>query len=202
MHFGYRLSLYVSLLILSLPFTSCAPTKPGPSTLVITGNSGPFFNLPEHCGFGSFPNNRSGGVGIDHTTWKISNTISLAITICNWEPSPSTIAAVLLAAATAVSKKPAAGLLEEKFIQRSGNKYNNLYFEISPGYIYRRLTWGDVEKVLGENGLLKFYEATNQWHTVYFDMFHTTRGELGKGAVRRWWQLEEVGGVNGIASAL
>ncbi|KAL8718686.1 MAG: hypothetical protein Q9225_004205 [Loekoesia sp. 1 TL-2023] len=127
------------------------------------------FNACILGGLSSSFTNYSAEVGVDKMTWSISNTVFLALTICNWEPDPKTIQAVLATADTAVGKKPAAGLLEQKFTQKSDNKYNTLLFEITPGYIYKRLTWGDVAEVLGPNGLPKFYETTQQWHTVYFD---------------------------------
>ena len=169
-----------------------APPQPALPYLLDTGCHDLFTKLPRPLipdGFGLSPTNLSGTIGIDRMTWTISDTLSLALVICNWMPSPETIEAVLAAAATSIGKKPAAGLLERKFVQRSDNKYNTLYFEISPGYIYKRLTWGDVGEVLGEHGLPKFFRTTRYWHTVYFDVIHTTRGEIGHGAVRRWWQL-------------
>ncbi len=128
------------------------------------------------------------GLGIEKTSWTISDSLTLAITICNWQPDPATILAVLAAAENAVGKKPLEGLLEKKYTVKSNNKYNTLYFEISPGWTGKKLTWGDVGDVLGENGLPKFFKETRWWHTIYFDVVHKTRGELGDGAVRRWWQ--------------
>ena len=88
-------------------------------------------------------------VSIDRGTWKISDTMSLALTICNWEPDPATIQAVLISALAAVGKKPAAGLVDRTFTQKSNNRYNTLLFEISPRYDHHQLTWGDVGEVLG-----------------------------------------------------
>ena len=171
----------------------CAPAQPALPYLLDTGCHDVFTKLPRPLispRFDLSPMNFSSTIGIDRMTWTISDTLSLALVICNWEPNPATIQAVLAAAATSIGKKPAAGLLERKFVQKSNNRRNTLYFEITPGYIYKRLTWGDVGEVLGEHGLPKFFETTRQWHTVYFDVIHATRGELGEGAVRRWWQLE------------
>ena len=172
-----------------------APASPALSILPNAGSSEPILGLhgPVNestlCGLGSSSSSHRGALGWDKQTWRISETLSLALTICNWEPDPATIQAVLAAAAVTVGKKPATTLLEKKFTQRSDNKYNTLYFEISPGFIYRRLSWGVVGEVLGENGLPRFFETTQQWHTVYFDVMHATEGQLGNGAVRRWWQL-------------
>lgn len=122
-------------------------------------------------------------------TWTISDTLHLAVTICNWEPDPVTILAVLAAAESAIGKKSATALLEKRFVQKSSNKYNTLLLEIGPHSWERSITWGDVGEVLGKNGLVKFYEETGQWHTIYFDIVDKERGPLGRGAVRRWWQL-------------
>ena len=182
----------------------CAPTQPAISSPLNAGN-GLTLTLPkpdnntvlgEICLSWS---NHSAGLGIDHMTWTISDTLSLAVTICNWTPDPATILAVLAAAETAVGKKPAALFLDKKFRVNSDNKYNTLLFEISPGYIYKRLTWAHVGEVLGENGLPKFFETSRYWNTVYFDVMHSTTGELGQGAIRRWWQLEPPDSGNGMA---
>lgn len=165
----------------------CAPTEPASSN-TLHGGSGLSIVAPK-------PLNDSicselGSVSWHETTWTISDTpLSLVLHVCNWEINPDVILVVLEAAATTVGKKPAAVLLDQKFTQRSNNKYNTLYFEIGPEYFDKKLTWGDVGDVLGENGLHKFYEETEQWKTVYFTVVHTTKGELGQGAVRRWWHL-------------
>lgn len=130
---------------------------------------------------------------IDHTSWTLTPTLSLALTICNWEPAPATIRAVLAAAAQTAGKRPADALVEKKWVVRSDNKYNTLYFEIGPqqgaGGQRKLLTWGDVGAVLGERrGLVRFFEETGNWHTVYFAVVDKGRGVLGEGAVRRWWQ--------------
>jgi len=194
MHFHQRVAMSLGCFFTILHTTFCAPTQPASSNLLYNGND-LSLNLPQPFnssllgGHGSFSTNPLREVGIDHMTWTISDTLSLAVTICNWQPDPVTILAVLAAADTMVGKKPATGLLSQKFTLKSDNKYNTLLFEISPDYVDKRLTWSDVREVLGDNGLLKFYETTGQWHTVYFDVVHSTRGMLGQGAVRRWWQL-------------
>lgn len=176
--------------------TICAPTDPIYSSRLDAGCSSLFtglansFNESNSGAPGSSPATYTHQVFIDRGTWKISDTMSLALTICNWEPNPATIQAVLLAALVAIGKKPATGLLDRKFTQRSSNRYNTLLFEISPDDVHYQLTWGDVGEVLGEHGLLEFYETTQRWNTIYFTVVHATRGELGHGAVRRWWQLE------------
>ncbi len=194
MHFLQRVAVCLGCFFTILHTSTSAPTQPASSNLLNTGND-LSINLPQPfnnsllAGHGSSSSNPWRDVGIDHMTWTISDTLSLAVTICNWQPDPATILAVLAAADSTVGKKPATGLLAQKFTLKSDNKYNTLLFEIGPGYVEKRLTWSDVEEVLGENGLSKFYETTGQWHTVYFDVVHTTRGFLGQGAVRRWWQL-------------
>ena len=174
---------------LTLPDADYCPALTLPKPL-----NGPNFNAS-----GLSSSNYSTELGWDKTTWKISDTMSLDIVVCNWMPDPDTILVVLAAAETTVGKKPSATRLEKKFMQRSNNKYNTLYFEIRPDYGVPRLTWGDVAEVLGENGLVKFYTETNYWHTIYFNVMHTTRGELGSGAVRRWWQLTPPDNINSTA---
>lgn len=195
MHLHQRLAVCLGCISIFCRTAISAPTQPASSNLLHTG-SNLSINLPRPfnnsllCGLGSSATNDLREVAIDHGTWSISDTLSLKVTICNWEPDPVTILAVLAAAESTVGKKPATNLLSQRFVQKSKNKYNTLLFEIAPHYVHKILTWSDVGEVLGKNGLLKFFEETGQWHTVYFDMIHTERGELGNGAVRRWWQLE------------
>ncbi|KAL8785613.1 MAG: hypothetical protein Q9213_003267 [Squamulea squamosa] len=135
-------------------------------------------------------------LGIDRMSWRISDSITLNVVICNWTPDPATMLSVLAAAAQTVGKKPADAILTQKFVQKSNNRYNTLLFEVSPGFIRPyQLTWGDVGEVLGENGLRRFFEVERYWHTVYFDIVHSVRGIVGEGALRRWWQLEGFGEV-------
>ena len=192
--------LFVSLYLES---AVCAPTSSAFPILSDAGNdlalalSKPFNG--SNLGAFRLSSNYSAELGWEKTTWKISDTMSLDIVVCNWEPDPDTILVVLAAAETTVGKKPGATRLDKKFTQRSNNKYNTLYFEIRPDYGVPRLTWGDVAEVLGEDGLVKFYTTTNYWHTIYFNVKHTTRGELGSGAVRRWWQLTPPNNANSTA---
>ena len=186
---AYQVSFLINLKIaISAPTGSALPTPFGAGSHSALALPKPFSDSSLDD-FGLSSNNYSAELGWIKTTWKISDTLSLDITVCNWAPDPDTILVVLAAADTTVGKKPSATLLEKKFMQKSNNKYNTLYFEIRPGYTEKRLTWGDVAEVLGENGLVKFYTTTQYWHTIYFDVMHTTRGELGSGAVRRWWHL-------------
>ena len=136
------------------------------------------------------PQHRPHNLTIDHTSWTLTPTLSLALTICNWEPSPATIRAVLASAAQTAGKRPADAFVEKKWVVRSDNKYNTLYFEIGPQFAgQRKLTWRDVGEVLGEGrGLVRFFEETGYWHTVYFTVVDKAKGVLGEGAVRRWWQ--------------
>ena len=197
------IAVYLGYFCLFLRTAICAPAPPTLSILPNAGSSdltlAPSIpiNGSRPCGPDSSSSTTPPGAAVDWDTgtWRISETLLLAITICNWAPDPATIAAVLSAAATTVGKKPSTALLGKKFTQRSDNKYNTLYFEIGPGYVEpKRLTWGVVGEVLGENGLGKFFETTQQWHTIYFGVVDATQGQLGEGAVRRWWQLESPGG--------
>lgn len=74
-----------------------------------------------------------------------------------------------------------------------------MIFEIDPGYIDKKLTWGDVALVLGSNGLLRFFEEYGHWTSTYFDVMDKSRGMLGNGAVRKWYQLLPPTGQNGTA---
>ncbi|KAL8667325.1 MAG: hypothetical protein Q9202_000899 [Teloschistes flavicans] len=181
-------------LVLFWDFAYCAPFNLSTPSLPIFAcsnllpNLRPLIKDTNLNGIPSLATNHSAQVSINHGKWYISDTLSLDVTICNWEPDPATILAVLAAAELAIGKKPAGGLLQEKFTQKSNNKFNTLLFEITPGFIEKLLTWGDVGEVLGEHGLRDFFETTHNWHTIYFDVTHATRGKLGYGAVRRWWQ--------------
>ena len=121
--------------------------------------------------------------------WPIGDTLSLELIICNWKLEAEVVQAVLAAAAVTVGKRSAVGILDKTFIQKSNNKYNTLNFEISPDLFNPGLTWADAAEILGENGLPKFYDETRWWRALHFEVIHTTKGELGHGAVRRWWQL-------------
>lgn len=179
-----------------------APAQPALSNHLNAGSSSLVIDPSQplnHSVLGGGNSSSVNGLTDEYLTWPISDTLQLAVTICNWAPDPATIMKVLTAAHTAIGKKPAAGLLDGTFTQKSDNRFNTLLFEISPGDTYKRLTWGDVGEVLGENGLPKFYDITQEWHTIYFTVLHKTRDELGTGAVRRWWQLDPFDGVNGIA---
>ena len=206
MHFFHCVTFSLGCFSLLWRTIICAPTQPIHSSQLDTGCSTLFtglaspFNDSNPGGPGLSTTRNTHHVSIDRGTWKISDTMSLALSICNWEPDPATIQTVLIAASAAVGKKPAAGLLDRTFTQKSNNRYNTLLFEISPRYTNYQLTWGDVGEVLGEHGLLEFYETTLKWNTIYFTLIHATRGELGRGAVRRWWQLEAPNGRNETAS--
>ena len=148
----------------------------------------------------SAPVNHSASLKVEDLKWEITDDLYLALTVCDWEPDPATIRAVLAAADTAVGKKPSAGLLDKKFTQRSNNRYNTLLFIAYTDHWNRRLTWGDVAQILGPNGLPKFYDLTQQWNSVYFDVIDVLRGgEIGHGALRRWWQLGLPDEVNDVA---
>lgn len=149
-----------------------------------------------NIGFGSSSTNLSTEVSYWTMTWSISNTLSLTINVGAWVLSPEKILHTLEAAHIAVGKKQAAALLDGKFTQETGTRINTMIFEISPGWDYRRLTWADVGEVLGENGLPKFFQEKQEWHSAYFDVIDSIRGKLGNGAVRKWYMLESVGDAN------
>lgn len=128
--------------------------------------------------------------------WSISDTLSLTINIGAWDLLPEKIVHTLEVAQTAAGKKPAEALLERGFTVRTGSRINRMVFEISPGFIYKRLTWADVGDVLGGNGLPKFFEIKQEWHSAYFDVIDSRRGKLGYGAIRKWYMLESEGGKN------
>ena len=179
---------YVCILLIFWTIASSTPIQPPllpPS--ISTDACSRLTSLPHPLSF-TLPHNLT----ISYEKWPINPSLTLALTICNWEPSPATILSVLSAALAAIGKKRADAVLEEKFVQRSDNKYNTLYFEIGPvrGWGGRKvLTWRDVGEVLGEErGLVRFFRETRLWHTVYFAMVDKDRGVLGEGAVRRWWQ--------------
>ena len=64
-----------------------------------------------------------------------------------------------------------------------------MLFVIRPGYIFKRLTWADVAQVVGANGLPKFFREEDDWCSIYFKVEDSERGELGNGALTKWWQL-------------
>ena len=144
--------------------------------------------------------NNSINVEVWPATWKINNELTLDLRIGAWELAPEKIIATLEAAKHAIGKKPAAALLQKKFTQETGSRINTMIFEITPGYIDKLLTWGDVGEVLGDDGLLRFFQEKEEWHSVYFDVVHSTRGKLGYGAVRKWYMLGSLGSVGGLDS--
>ena len=143
--------------------------------------------------------NGSSNDGDRTVTWDINQTLCLVIKIGDWELAPEKVLATLDAAQTAVGKKQAGALLEEKFIQKTGSRINTMIFEMEPAQDdFTILTWGDVAEVLGdENGLPRFFKATLEWHRIYFGFYDTERGGIvGKGSLRKWYMLES-GGVSG-----
>ena len=52
-------------------------------------------------------------------------------------------------------------------------------------------------EVLGNNGLPRFLEEDQEWHSVYFEVVDSVRGKIGHGAVRKWYMLSPIGVVNG-----
>lgn len=121
--------------------------------------------------------------------WPITDSsLKLTINVGPWQYDPQRILDTLTQANRTVEKRPAGRLLERKYIEKQGSNINAMYFEISPEYIYpKRLTWGDVAEVLGENGLLKFYKTERYWTSNYWTVVDSVRGEIGSGAVRKWY---------------
>ena len=214
MHLHQRVAASLCFFFALSCLTSSAPTQPAFSNLP-NGGSDLSATLPQtfnssigpavaqrvstsdsNVGFGSLSTNLSTKVSYWTVTWSISNTLSLTINIGAWELSPEKILHTLEAAQIAVGKKPGAALLDRKFTQETGSRINTMIFEIGPGWEHRRLTWADVGEVLGENGLPKFFQEKQEWHSAYFDVIDSVRGELGHGAVRKWYMLEPVGGAN------
>lgn len=141
---------------------------------------------------GPLPTGLSIGLRYWTVTWPISATLSLTINIGAWVLVPEKILHTLEVAKIAAGKKPAVALLERGFTVKTGSRFNKMIFEISPGYIYKHLTWADVGEVLGENGLPKFFEVKQEWHSAYFDVIDSRRGMLGYGAIRKWYMLDPV----------
>lgn len=129
-----------------------------------------------------------------HTwTWTISTTLSLKLNIGSWVLAPEKILYTLEAAQKIVGKRQAVVFLDKKFTQETGSRINTMIFEVEPEWDDRRLTWADVGAVLGDDGLPKFFKQTREWHSVYFDVIHISKGVIGEGAVRKWYMLEAGG---------
>ena len=134
--------------------------------------------------------------------WPLSDELSLVITICDWALDPKAILAVLTAAERTVGKRPAQGLVQERFTQKVGKSYNTLAFEVRPASTRpSHLTWDHVGEVLGENGLPKFFETGARWHTIFFMISKNGGGQLGSGSIKRWWQLGQEGSTTNVAAA-
>ena len=190
MNFRRIVTAYLSGLCILGRTVLCSPAEAAFSTFRNAGNGlsiiTPKLLNDSACGeLGS-----SADVLWERRTWPISDTLFLALNICSWKLDAETVQAVLDAAAVTVGKRSATGVLDKTFIQKSNKKYETLNFSVSPDHFNHGLTWADVGEVLGDNGLPKFYDETRWWRALYFEVIHTTRGELGQGAVRRWWQLE------------
>lgn len=142
----------------------------------------------------SSPSNLSSTGGVNDRTgiWDISPTLFLDLDIGEWRLSPEKVLNTLEAAENAVGKKAAAALLEGKFTQRTGSPLNMMIFEIFPvAKDERRLSWGDVGAVLGEErGLPRFFRETGEWRNVDFQIVHNERGLLGVGWIRKWYMLD------------
>ena len=219
MHLRGRVASLVSFLLALCNLTSSAPTQSTASSLSNAGADLSMITLPQtfnnsfgpvlaqglntsllHPGLVLPSRNGSSDVGFHTVTWDINLTLSLIINIGDWELAPEKILATLDAAQIAVGKKPAGGLLDETFTQKTGSRINTMIFEIAPAQNdHKMLTWADVAEVLGdENGLPRFFKSTLEWHSIYFGFYDSERGGvvLGKGAVRKWYMLES-GAVSG-----
>lgn len=210
MHLHRRVTASLNVFFVLCYLASSAPTHSAFSNLPDTGsdlsatiaqtfgspigsNIAPRVNTSDpNKASGLLSTNLSTEVGYWTVTWSISNTLSLTINVGAWVLSSEKILQTLEAAQIAVGKKQGAALLDRKFTQETGSRINTMIFEISPGWDYRRLTWGDVGEVLGENGLPKFFQEEQEWHSAYFDVIHTVRGKLGNGAVRKWYMLDSL----------
>ena len=151
-----------------------------------------------HTGLVSPSTNRSTNIGERTVTWDINQTLSLVIDIGNWKLDPEKIVATLHAAQETIGKKQGGALLHGKFRQETGTRINTMVFEMGPALDLKLLTWADVGQVLGdEDGLPRFFKASQEWHDIYFDFCDTERGGLvGEGSVRKWYMLES-GSVSG-----
>ena len=217
MHPRRRVAPLVSFFLALCNLTLSAPTQSTSSTLPNAGTDLSIITLPQtvnnsigpviaqrlntsllSTGLASPSTNLSTEVGYHTVTWDINQTLSLVINIGTWELTSEKILVTLRAAQTAVGKKQGAALLDGKFTQETGTRINTMIFEISPGWDHRLLTWADVAQVLSdEDGLPRFFAATQEWHSIYFDFYDTERGGfVGKGAVRKWYMLE-LGSVSG-----
>lgn len=139
------------------------------------------------------------GTGI----WTISPTLALDIDIGKWRLSPESVLGTLEAAEIAVGKKQATALLEETFTQRTGSRLNMMIFDIGPAKKdERKLSWGDVAEVLGEErGLPRFFRETKEWRNVDFGLFHIEKGLLGVGWIRKWYMLDHERNGTGLETA-
>lgn len=125
--------------------------------------------------------------------WDISLTLFLDLDIGTWRLSPEKVLGTLEAAENAVGKKAATALLEGKFTQKTGSRLNGMILEIFPDMKdERKLSWGDVGEVLGEErGLPRFFRETGEWRNVDFQIVHHERGLLGAGWIRKWYMLDD-----------
>ena len=218
MHLHGRVAPLVSFFLALFDLTLSAPTQSTSSSLPNVGPDLSVITLPQTVnnslgpaiaqglnasllptGLVSPSRNGSSNEDFRTVTWDINLTLSLVINIRDWELAPEKILATLDAAQTAVGKKPAGALLDEKFTQKTGSRINTMIFEIEPGLDdHKMLTWGDVGHVLSdEDGLPRFFKSTLEWHSIYFGFYDSEReGIVGKGAVRKWYMLES-GAVSG-----
>lgn len=139
--------------------------------------------------------------------WHISDTLYLEIFVSDWDLKPASIVEVLDATESALGKKVATGLLEEKFTQKTGSVMNTMVFSVTPNKNNARLRWGDVAELIGKDGLPHFYQmefgGRETWRSVVFDIFDTERGgNIGSGYLRKWWMVALEGGGVGNGTML
>lgn len=126
--------------------------------------------------------------------WPISATISLKIEIGDWRLSAARIVQILDIAESLVGKKVPSAHLTGKFVALTGRYLNTMVFEIIPESSEHLLTWADVADILGPEGLLLYFQNTEEWRSTHFEVFKKVEDDfvrIGKGAIRKkWYQLD------------
>ncbi|KAI4240287.1 MAG: hypothetical protein L6R40_005223 [Gallowayella cf. fulva] len=217
MNLRHRFFVYLSCALALCLTTLTTPTQPAFSHLLNAGSSNTSINLENDINNPAKPALQPNGVSESNPShrnaayislltknltnanyftvpWKITDTLSLSVNVGPWQLNQTRILETLAAAEISAGKKPMRQVLDKKFVQPTGSRINRLLFEISPGVIEpKHLTWEDVAQVLGENGLSKFFRQEGYWVSTYFDVIDSTRGKVGYGAVRKWYQLKPPG---------
>ena len=153
--------------------------QPLNNSLIAGPEVAPRANTSDHSILESGPSSNLSSTGeVTYVTypagiWDISPTLSLDIDIGEWRLSPEKVLGTLEAAENAIGKKAATALLEGKFTQRTGSRLNRMVFEIGPVAEHeRRLTWGDVAAVLGEERGLPVRTSPAHYFFVQADREH------------------------------